>query len=263
MLHSSRYAYEYGAISNGWDDQNQEGEKVENTSDGPECNFNDDENSATANHERKVGRNPHPHLSPSPRRKRIDPFHLSLPSAYHRYILALCLTLWLSTLSWFISYVIRVGGGLLRFDRNEEEYEYIVVGAGPAGIIVAVSLARKLLEAEMHTHQHRSGAGAGTGAGKVLLLESGTLSQGSVERSPLFDTPDGVLNSNDSQVQNQNQNQNQSPFINEFDIPIMWNNCNSKENGDDGMRRFLSHHWPVEGTLVGRAVGGSGLHNAM
>jgi len=48
---------------------------------------------------------------------------------------------------------------------------------------------------------------------------------------------------------------------NGFDIPLMWSSLSRKDNGDKGISDFYSHHWPVE--ILGRAIGGSGIHNAM
>ena len=112
--------------------------------------------------------------------------------------------------------------------RRREAYRFIVVGGGPAGIIVATKLARAFPSQ------------------RVLLLESGTQRPSSVlsERS----TDDGYMP------------------LNQFDIPLLWSGLASSA----GRRRILhvnsdaeGHHWPIEKTLLGRGLGGSGLLNAM
>lgn len=139
---------------------------------------------------------------------------------------------------------------LITYDANDDraEYEYIVVGAGPAGIIAAYTLAKKLQE---------EAATLTNDVGKVLLLESGTLSQSSVEErimhlyGGVLDTEFGIEEDRDQEVLE----------VNEFDIPLMWNKCNNRRV--EGKLNYLSHHWPVAETFLGRAVGGSGIHNAM
>lgn len=99
-------------------------------------------------------------------------------------------------------------------------YDYIVVGAGPAGIIVATRLAQRLPDAQ------------------VLLLEAGTDSQTNVmERL--------------EEEQGQCKPSTGALLFNEFDVPLLWS----------GVASGKRHHWPIE--LLGKAVGGSALFNAM
>ena len=56
--------------------------------------------------------------------------------------------------------------------------------------------------------------------------------------------------------------------LNKFDIPFFWNELSKDQELDssdtDSPSSFYSlHHWPVNQTFLGRAVGGSGIHNAM
>jgi hypothetical protein len=131
-----------------------------------------------------------------------------------------------------------------------EHYEYIIVGAGPAGLVAGVNLARRLQqEAEK----------INAVPGKVLILESGTESQSDVLQ--------GL-----HRLSGARQNQSLRPVVaiakpdawslpglNSFDIPLMWSSLSLKTDASE----YLSHHWPVSQSFLGRAVGGSGLHNAM
>ena len=130
--------------------------------------------------------------------------------------------------------------------EREEGYQYIVVGAGPAGIVTAFNLAKRL-EQEA-TKQGRQ-------AERVLLLESGSLSQSEVMRDL------HKFRGTKSSFRNiQNKIDSISPLLpNDFYIPLMWTKLNEKQNEQE----YLSHHWPIEETFLGRAVGGSGIHNAM
>lgn len=120
-------------------------------------------------------------------------------------------------------------------EQNASYYDYIVVGGGPSGIIVATKLAEKLPGL------------------KILLLESGTVSQTSVLET-LSQQNTNVLWSDDKFS------------LNKFDIPLMWSGVASSQ----GRRRVLNleqtwsdHHWPIDRTLLARGLGGCGLHNAM
>jgi hypothetical protein len=124
---------------------------------------------------------------------------------------------------------------------GEEEYEYIIVGAGPAGLVAAVNIAKRLKKEAQDSNSL---------PGKVLLLESGTKSQSDVMRK---------LNSQRHLGNNSMRTSGLPP--NGFDIPLMWSSLSRKDNGDKGISDFYSHHWPVE--ILGRAIGGSGIHNAM
>jgi len=157
-------------------------------------------------------------------------------------------------------------------------YDYIVVGAGPSGIITAVSLAQKLQKErrnlnnlnnrpDAHAHARHS-----HGNGKVLLLESGSRSQSSVEemiRTARTTGSDKNKNTN----KNTNTKKNTSTIsmkkasdpslLNEFDVPLLWSDCNSQGVGKKGMMQYLTTHFPIDDAIVGRAIGGSGIHNAM
>lgn len=113
-------------------------------------------------------------------------------------------------------------------------FDYVVVGAGPAGLIVATELARARPDLT------------------IGLLESGTTSQTSVlrqlwqrkqqETHKTFEDPLAAFGF--SQL---------STFVNEFDIPLFWSGAATNTN--------QHHHWGIE--LLGKAVGGSAIHNAM
>eukprot|EP00557_Chaetoceros_sp_GSL56_P009908 CAMPEP_0176482444 /NCGR_PEP_ID=MMETSP0200_2-20121128/3378_1 /TAXON_ID=947934 /ORGANISM="Chaetoceros sp., Strain GSL56" /LENGTH=798 /DNA_ID=CAMNT_0017878759 /DNA_START=37 /DNA_END=2430 /DNA_ORIENTATION=- len=126
-----------------------------------------------------------------------------------------------------------------------DEYDYIIVGAGPAGLLVAFHLAKRLQEESIEAH------GDDIHAGKVLVLESGTESQSDVMKVLLMQQDDG-------RVQQEEELWNDGAK-NMFDIPLLWSELSSKDDWSE----YLSHHWPVEQTFLGRAVGGSGIHNAM
>lgn len=105
----------------------------------------------------------------------------------------------------------------------EEEFDYIVVGAGPAGIIVAMSLANKLLKEADELGGQR---------GKVLLIESGTRSQSTVEE---------VL-----RKINRGGTGNMSARLNEFDIPLAWSMLSKAPQKQNYRDYFLSHQWISE-----------------
>lgn len=107
---------------------------------------------------------------------------------------------------------------------NSLGYEYIVVGGGPSGILVATKLARRL-------------------TGKVLLLEAGTASQSSVLSTLNQDTEDTLR-------------------LNKFDIPLLWSGVASSKQ-QDHLDSSSSHQWPMTTMLLSRALGGGGLINAM
>ena len=140
--------------------------------------------------------------------------------------------------------------GLSPTQEELEHYEYIIVGAGPAGLVAGVNLAQRLQqEAEK----------INAVPGKVLILESGIESQSDVLK--------GL-----HRLSGTRQNQSLRPVVaiakpdawslpdlNSFDIPLMWSSLSLKTDASE----YLSHHWPVSQSFLGRAVGGSGLHNAM
>ena len=124
----------------------------------------------------------------------------------------------------FLVAVFPVQKELLYYPNNALDYEYIVVGGGPSGILAAYKLARLL-------------------PGKVLLLESGTASQSS------------VLSSLNHEVEN-------TLRLNKFDIPLLWSGvASNKQQGH--IDPASSHQWPMTTMLLSRALGGGGLINAM
>ena len=151
-------------------------------------------------------------------------------------------------------------------EKNEtaSTYDYIVVGGGPAGIIAATKLAKSLPHV------------------KVLLLESGTTSQSSVlntlqQRRQDPSQPKTMMKSTWTQsttrgIQLQTggfsalSTKPQATDLNKFDIPLLWSGVASSQgrlNALGSSEVWSNHHWPIRKTLLGRALGGSGLHNAM
>jgi hypothetical protein len=109
------------------------------------------------------------------------------------------------------------------FTGLEEEFDYIVVGAGPAGTIVAMNLANKLEKEARET---------GGQMRKVLLIESGTRSQSAVEER--------------IRAINKGAIGNTSVFINEFDIPLAWSMLSKVPQNRNDLTDFSSHQWISE-----------------
>ncbi|KAJ1455405.1 hypothetical protein M885DRAFT_217626 [Pelagophyceae sp. CCMP2097] len=105
-------------------------------------------------------------------------------------------------------------------------YDVVVIGAGPAGAIVANKVATSLRD--------KAGAGAGKNSAAprrtVLLLESGGGSQ-------------RVLGGDDWMFRDRTV----------FDVPLAWSY----------VARLRAYLWDVRGGYLARAVGGCGAHNAM
>jgi len=147
--------------------------------------------------------------------------------------------------------------------EDEEEYDYIIVGAGPAGLLTAINLAKKLQQ-EVVIGDSLTMKGT-VSPGKVLLLESGTKSQSDVMKK-LYRGDSTSLYPKEEK-QGEYYQSSLLPFcfvgkqteMNQFDIPLLWSELSSKID----LKEYLSHHWPVDQTFLGRAVGGSGIHNAM
>ena len=147
--------------------------------------------------------------------------------------------------------------------EEKKYFDYIIVGAGPAGIICAVGLARRLEEEDSSS--------------RILLLESGEESQKSVLES--LDKMDRFKKQRVRDIAMEEMaslnvgaayekyrigsSQLFNVDINDFDVPLFWNKLSEKRNCTDHVSAYFYHHWPIPNAIVGRAVGGSGVHNAM
>jgi len=135
----------------------------------------------------------------------------------------------------------------IKSEASDILFDYIVVGGGPSGIIVASKLARKFPSL------------------KVLLLESGTDSQASVLQATAGDSKsssfafEGFVDGDDAAT------------LNSFDVPLLWSGLAGTRRGQWPFPPVMNvsdfpwhgHRWPIEKTLLARALGGCGLHNAM
>lgn len=128
--------------------------------------------------------------------------------------------------------------GTFHTGSTYNQYAYIVIGAGPSGILVATKLAKKLLHEGSH--------------GRVLLLESGTASQSSVLTTLQHPDVSGDLSWNAKTLR-----------LNKYDIPLMWSGVASSLGQQNTRGPVSMNHWPIAKALLVRALGGCGLLNAM
>lgn len=161
---------------------------------------------------------------------------------------------WSATSFWDHS-----GGG-----RTMRDFDYIVVGGGPAGIIAASRLAREIPSA------------------RIVLLESGTASQTSVLKS---------LATQAQTMASRTAQQTPKPFsssaaveetggvtmggsatlggaLNKFDCPLLWSSVAGTERRIQETFQLqpdpkASTYWPIPLAMIARGLGGCGLHNAM
>jgi choline dehydrogenase-like flavoprotein len=168
----------------------------------------------------------------------------------YRLLLLLGLMAAVSILSLVFLSACKARGRTFYTEAAPNGFDYIIVGGGPSGIITATKLAK----AFPHL--------------RVLLLESGTDSQSSVIQNTIEKekkikktrTPPPHIKSSTAVFQAT------TGTLNEFDVPLMWSGVAS----DQGRRQVMhmeeswsEHHWPIKRTLLGRALGGCGMHNAM
>lgn len=141
---------------------------------------------------------------------------------------------------------------------GEGEFDYIVVGGGPSGIIAATKLAKELPSA------------------KIVLMESGSVSQSAVVEA-LQQTPQNQNTASPStltvdpsgriQPLLQQDQQQSEPTLNKYDMPLMWSGIANTQRRTTAFQLTpdpqSSTFWPIPLALLARGLGGCGLHNAM
>ena len=123
---------------------------------------------------------------------------------------------------------------------NELEfYSYIVVGAGPSGILAATKLATAFPSLQ------------------VLLLEAGTTSQAQVQHNVVQHAQQRHRHKKHGSSYELPQQQPDPLFqqLNSYDIPLLWSSVATSTSS--------AGNWKVPDTFLAKAVGGSGVHNAM
>lgn len=134
----------------------------------------------------------------------------------------------------------------------ESDYDYIVCGGGPAGVIAATKLAEKLPSA------------------RILLLESGSVSQSAVLKAlqtqrQNASTTETTMDSN-GRI-SAKMNVDSDTILNKYDIPWMWSGIASTQRRAQSFQLTpdpqSSTYWPIPLALLVRGLGGCGLHNAM
>ena len=125
---------------------------------------------------------------------------------------------------------------------TDQCYSYIVVGAGPSGILAATKLANAFPSLQ------------------VLLLEAGTTSQAQVQHNLVVQRQMHQHTKKHASSYELQQQQDDPLFhqhFNSYDIPLLWSSVATSPQNSNW--KVLPEH----STFLGKAVGGSGVHNAM